>query len=477
MKSHFRKLTYLILLLTLATGMVVQPVKAAPPVNYQSGFQIRNLSSTTATVSIAFYAPDGTTVLTLADTVAGNATNTYFPLTDAALPGSGEPPNGFQGAVVISSDQPVASISNLVGYGSSGSAISYASYSAFFGGSSLFYLPLLMKGNYGYNTFFSVQNTGSTATDVSVTYSDGTTNSITNLQPGAATKLDQTLETHSATVFSASLQTTGNVPIAAVVVEVGPTTLFAYGGFGGGSTGLVMPLINENNFGYFTGIQIQNLGASNSDVTVSYTPGSGMPGTACQETRTVAAGKSVTFGQNVFVTTSDPATLVSENCNQGETFVGSGVVTANTNSMPLVGVVNQLNTGANKGAAYDAFAPSQGQQKVVFPLIMDRNWGYFTSWSIANVGSTTITSTDLVCTVTGKDKLGATVTMNFSPSVDLGPGANWTMNHVNQLANGFVGGATCLGPTGAQLVGTVNQLLSTGTIDSFLVYEGFSVAP
>jgi hypothetical protein len=477
MVSPARKIFYVIFMLILTIGLAVQPAKAAAPTSYQSGFQIRNLSATTATVAIDFYQSDGTMVLTLSDTVAGNTTNSYFPLTDSVLPGTGEPPNGFQGAIVISSDQPVASISNLVGNGSTGSPISYASYSAFSAGSPDVYLPLLMKGNYGYNTFLSVQNTGSAATNVTVTYSDGTTNSITNLKPGAAIKLDQSLETHSAAVFSAHLTSSGSTPIVAVVIEVGPTTLFAYGGFGGGSANLIMPLVNENNYGYFTGIQIQNLGAAATDVTVSYTAGGGMPGTACQETRTVAAGKSVTFAQNVFTPSTDPTTLISENCNAGETFVGSGMVTANTGGAPLVAVVNQLFSAGNKGAAYDAFAPSQGQQKVVFPLIMDRNYGYFTSWSIANVGSTPITSTDLVCTVTGKDKVGTTVTKTFSPSANLAPGANWTLNHVNQLGDGFVGGATCLGPTGAQLVGTVNQLLASGSIDSFLVYEGISVAP
>jgi hypothetical protein len=477
MVSNNRKIFSVIFILVLTIGLAVQPANAAAPTSYQSGFQIRNLSSTTATVAIDFYQSDGTIVLSLSDTVAGNATNSYFPLTDSVLPGTGEPPNGFQGAIVISSDQPVASISNLVGNGPSGSPISYASYSAFSAGSPDVYLPLLMKGNFGYNTFLSVQNAGNASTNVTVNYSDGSTNSITDLKPGAAVKLDQALEAHTATVFSAHMTSSGSVPVVAVVVEVGPTTLFAYGGFGGGNTNLIMPLINENNFGYFSGVQIQNVGASSTDVTVAYTPGAGFPGTACQETRTVAAGKSVTFAQNVFTSSTDPATLISEDCAQGATFVGSGVVTANTASMPLVSVVNQLNIAANKGAAYDAFAPSQGQQKVVFPLIMDRNYGYFTSWSIVNVGSASITAASLVCTVTGKDKNGAAVSLNFSPSVDLGQGGNWTLNHLNLLANGFVGGATCLGPTGAQLVGTVNQLLSTGTIDSFLVYEGITVAP
>ena len=58
--------------------------------------------------------------------------------------------------------------------------------------------------------------------------------------------------------------------------------------------------------------------------------------------------------------------------------------------MNLVAIVNQLNPAGNKGAAYNAFNPTSGTERVVFPLVMDRNYGYFTGMNIVNVGSGSI---------------------------------------------------------------------------------------
>jgi len=469
-----RKVLYIFMLTALVAGLLASPVKAAPPVSYQSGFQIRNLTSGTATITISFYNPDGTVALAVDDEVPGDATNTYFPLDSSHLKG-GTLPSGFKGSVVIASDTPVASMSNLVGYDSANAPISYASFSASFAGANTLSLPLLMKANYGYNTFFAIQNTGTGPTDITVTYSDGTVVTKTAVPASASATFEQASETHTASVFSASV--TSGEPVAATVVEVGPNTLFSYSGFTAGATNPMMPLVNENNYGYFTGVQIQNLGASDTDVTVSYSPG--LAGTACLETRTVPAGKSATFAQGVF-TASDPngSAPKANTCTLGQQFVGAGKVTANTASMPLVAVVNQLNpaTTAPKGAAYMGFNPADGKAKIVYPLIMDRNFGYFTSWSIANVSETeTVAKADLVCTVTGTDISGAAVTKTFSPDADIVPGASWTLNHINVIANRFVGGATCVSAdANDKLVGSANQL-ATGPIDSFLVYEGFAV--
>jgi len=464
-----KKIFYLFFIVCLILGTNLVSVSAETPTSYESGFQIRNLSSTdAASINIDFYDLSGVKVLGLTDSVAKNSTNTYFPLSDQLA-------TGFKGSIIISSNQPVVSMSNLVGKNSSNSPISYSSYSAFLSGTSTVSVPLLMKNNYGYNTNLTVQNTGSSATDVSVQYSDGTTNTKTGLQPGASVTFDQATETHSKTVFSATINSTGGVPLAAVVIEVGPDTLFAYGGFGAGSTNPVMPLINENNYGYFTGVQIQNQGSQSTTVTVAFTPAPGLPGTACQEVRTIAANSSTIFAQNVFTTSVDAATFVSTTCVRGQTFVGSGKVISNSTSQSLVTVVNQLNSGAKKGAAYMGFSPDAGKSKVVMPLIMDRNYGYFTSWSIVNVGALSIDAGDISCLVTGTDKSGAVVSKTILSPV-LAAGGSWTLNHQNIISDGFVGGATCTGPVGSKLVSSVNQLANSA-IDSFLVYEGFSVDP
>ena len=441
-------------------------------VSYDSGFQVQNLEALEASVTLSFFNRDGSSALQVTDTVPGNSSATYFPLTDIGLE-EGDVPTGFDGSVVIASDRRVAAITNVLGSDGTNPLAFGASYSGFTGGSPSVSLPLLMKGNYGFDTWFSVQNVGSVATDVSVTYSDGVAVGPMTVQPGAAAKFEQSLETHAAGWVGSATVNSSATDIAIAALEVGPTTLFAYNGFLGGSTAPVMPLVQENNFGYVTGVQIQNTGAATTNVTVQYTPGPGQPGTACTETRSIAAGQSTSFALYVFTNFVDPApsTLVSEDCSIQQ-FVGSAKVTANTGGGDLVAIVNQLNTGANKGAAYNAFDPASGSSSVVFPLIMDRNYGYFTGFNVVNVGTTTIAAADLTCTISGRDGGGAAVTETFNPPSPLAPGAGWNQVNLNTLANGFVGSANCVGPVDSMMVGTVNEVNVSGTGDAFLVYEG-----
>ena len=158
----------------------------------------------------------------------------------------------------------------------------------------------------------------------------------------------------------------------------------------------------------------------------------------------------------------------------GETFIGSAKVTANTAAAPLVAVVNQLQPTAVKGGAYVAFDPAQGGPKIVYPLIMDRNYGYFTSHSIVNVGTAPIGVDELSCLFTGTSKAGP-VSKTIKNNVAIPVDGSWTLNHEGLLGDGFVGGATCTGPAGALLVGTSNQLGAGTGVDTLLVSEGFIV--
>jgi len=440
-------------------------------VSYDSGFQVQNLESQPASVTISFYNRNGTAALQVTDTIPANGSTTYFPLTDIGNE-EGDVPTGFDGSVVIASDRKTAAITNVVGSDGTDAFAFNASYSGFTGGGTNVSLPLLHKGNYGFDTWFSVQNVGSVATDVSVVYSDGVTAGPVTVQPGAAAKFDQTTEAHAAGWVGSGTVTSTAADIAVSVLEVAPTTLFAYNGFVGGSTEPVMPLVQENWYGYVTGVQIQNMGASSTNVTVEYTPGDGFPGTACTEQRSIAPSSSTTFALYVFNNYADPTgTLISENCNVGQ-FVGSAKVTANSAGVELVAVVNQLNDGAKKGAAYSAFNSGAGSNTVIFPLLSDRNYGYFTGYSVVNVGESTIAAADLTCTIRGQDRGGNPVSMDFHPPSALAPGNSWVQVNLNTLADGFVGAGTCVSPTGSLLVGTVNELSTGGAGDTFMVYEG-----
>ena len=146
-----------------------------------------------------------------------------------------------------------------------------------------------------------------------------------------------------------------------------------------------MPLINANNSGFITGIAMQNAGTQATDVTVSYTPSAA--GAACTETKSVPAKGTAYFAVDSFATTQ-----AGENCANGAVFVGSAKVTANSANQPLIAVVNQLNSRTNKGGAYDSFDSAAGTSTVVFPLIQDRVAGYFTGFSIVNVGTAVVES-------------------------------------------------------------------------------------
>ena len=431
-----RKLITALMVICIALGLVNSSAFAAgTPVSYSSAVSVVNLSGAPVTITFTYYNPDGTQAAQVTDSILAYATNIYDPLQSAV-------PGGFQGGLVVSSDVQLATISNLRGLDGAGKSISFASYDGFSGGTMNAYLPLLMANNYGYNTNISVQNAGAVDTAVTITYSDGTVNnSITVLKPGASVMIDQTTESHpTAKVFSAILTST-LAPIVTAVVEAG-STLLAYSGFGGGSTSPIFPIVNANNYGYWSSVLIQNVGTADTTVTVSYTPT--MAGTACTETQTIASGQSARFAESAFTWHNIAGSTTD--CAYQVRFVGSGRVTVNTGGVnsALVSVVNQVNSSVteNKGGAYGASDQAAGGSTIVFPIIHDRNYGYWTAWFIVNNNTTDLAIGEVDCHVLGKDKLGAAVDMHFTNPAILHQFDGWLQNNINTIANGFIGGAT-----------------------------------
>jgi len=441
------------ILMAIALVLVILPVSGAQaqaPVGYESAIQIQNLADTDGLITLTFFNLEGFVVGTADHPIGANESVNFYRGTMPIAP-------GFDGSVVVASNVPTAGLSNLVGLKAGNTPMTYGAFSAFSEGSPSVYLPTLMKGNYGYNTFYYVQNLGEADATVDITYSDGLTAQLTGIKPGASKAVKQVDEAHAGKVFSATL--TADQNIAVTVAQTGPT-LLTYNGFGMGTVYPIMPLFQANNYGYITGIQIQNAGGMATDVTVAYTPGA--VGTACTETQTIPACESRTFGLTAFKGTSPDSNCVKEQ------FVGSAAVTVNSQSQSLVAVVNQLNGAAVKGGSYNAFDPAAGKGKVIFPLIMDRNYGYFTGWSIVNVGGAEIPAGGVVCEV---QQGGVVVKTIESPAIPVN-GA-WTMTHNGQIADKFVGGATCT--TAGTVIGVLNQIGPGTGVDSLLVSEAFLV--
>ncbi|MGA9347691.1 MAG: hypothetical protein WBW48_02650, partial [Anaerolineae bacterium] len=239
-------------------------------ITWNSGFQVQNLENAVASINIMYYDQTGAEVIPggVDDTIPALGSKTYYPIPHAI--GA-----TFNGSVVISSDKQVVAIANLLASGTLSAGSATNSFSA---GAMTMNLPLIMRGNAGFNTWFNVQNTGTSSTNVTVTYYPGSAGNsgvteTASIPAGAAHTFDQETKTALGTKFVGSALVTSNSQAIVATVEQAGTgsikTLLGYNGFTGGSTTVVAPLVMANNAGFFTGIQVQNVGTATTNVTVT----------------------------------------------------------------------------------------------------------------------------------------------------------------------------------------------------------------
>jgi hypothetical protein len=372
----------------------------------------------------------------------------------------------------------------VIGKDASAVAMAYAQYIGKSSGSATVYLPLLMDSNYGFNTFYSVQNVSTSPVDVAITYSDGlVVSAISDLQPGASAKIDNQAEAHAVKKFSAVLTATGG-DIAAAVVEWADGTygnpLLSFNDFAGGAVYPIFTMVNENNYGYWTALPVQNLGGSATTVTMSYTPTKS--GSACTETMQIPANGQVEFGSYAFVFSGSGGTGWSSTCARGVKFVGTAAVTANSAGTDLVGLINQTTTilpGSDKGGTLSSVDPASATDTVVFPDV--RQWhgtyNWWTSITITNLSGAELPIDDITCHAVGTDPGGA-VDMNYTNAAAIADGAGWITDlytGYGPMDDGFVGGVVCTSATGV-IVGSANNLGHTAAadLDSYALYDGIN---
>lgn len=459
-----RKLLPLTIALLLALLLPVG-IAGAQTYTYTSGFQVQNLESSTASITITFY-PQGTGApISVGDTIAGNSSKTYFPLTAVS--------DGFNGSVVISSNTDIRAIVNVLGSGPGSVGGSYTGFSA---GSTQVNLPLIMRNNSGYDTFFNVQNAGSASTTVNVAYyplpgygNSGVTDSAT-LEVGRATTFDQEAKSALGSRFIGSAVVTSSEPVVVSVSEVNAEAtkaLLLYSGFtGSGSSTVNLPLIMSANSGYSTGVQVQNLGPGTTNVTISY--GTNIAGAFSPSAETVtgvAVGGSVNFLQ-----------LVGSGQWTGSRYVGSATVTCSGGAL-CVALVNQIGQPAGaafQGSSYEGFDPASATTKIVAPLIMSANSNYHTGIQVQNAGSgpTNITVT---C---GTNTVGAwTPAAETQTGIAAGASANFLqIAGSGQWGTRYVGSAV-ITSSAEPIVAIVNELRIPATGDDLFTYTGFNTTP
>jgi hypothetical protein len=461
-----KKLLLLVAAIVLAL-LVPAAVMAQSPggLAYTSGVQVVNLDSTTASVGLTYYNQDGSVAATAVDTIGGNSSKTYFPI---------QAPVGFNGSLVVSSDKPITAIANTITtdfkYG--------AATTSFNSGATSVSLPLIMCNNSGFNTWFNVQNAGASTASITIDYEPGSAgvagSESTTIEPGAAKTFDQAAGSSTKNcstlggTFIGSATISSNQPVVATVMQLGTggfNILRGYTGFTGSSSTVAPPLIMANNSGYYTGMQIQNVGGGATTATVDY--GTNLVGgfAPANDTCSLDPGESCTLIQ-------------SGGQWSGNSFVGSASVSASQN---LDVIVNHVSLGfGNKGpfgTAYEGFNPASGTNGISAPLIMANNSGYYTGIQVMNVGGG-------ACDVTidyGPNTGGGfnPVNENFNVAagqsktiIQSGPAANNGGSN-NWGTSKYIGSAEVSGTGSCDLIAIVNEAASLNG-DNFFTYIGYN---
>jgi hypothetical protein len=409
-----------------------------------TSFQVQNLSDQTATIMLEFYDANGNvvTAATLSDTISANSSKLYVQANNANLP------TGFNGSVVILSDQPVAAIAvqeakNALNQVYQGTYGGFAADQA----AAKFYAPTVMKAFYGFTTEISVQNAGSTNVDVSIAYSGGYADSFTGLKPGQVVRFDNGSTPSMPTNYIGAgviTATGGNVVAVVNQNNVGALQQQTYEGFSEAAAGptLYVPVLMRSFYGFNTSVQVQNVGAASTDVTIYYSNGT-------SKTQTLA-----TNGSSYLFTQGNDADLPTG-------WIGSARIESTGEN--IIAVVNQQNPTTGKASSYNAFAG--GASGFVGPNVMKNFYGFNTSVQVQNVGSST------TCTATFSNGTSQTSGTLAQYGTHLFTQANNTA-----LGTSFIGSVE-LSCNGQPFVAIVNQDGPNGVGDNAMSYNAIPSVP
>jgi len=421
-----------VLALVALVMLSIVPLASAQVGTWDSSFTVVNLGTADANVDITFYDEAGTSYHpgTLNDDrsnpfvlQAGKSAVIYLPGIPSGLPDG-------RYSVVISADQPIVAIANLVG--TSGALGFNGSYSGMEdAGQTAMSMPSVNKDFYGWNSHLSIQNLTGAAMDITVDLYAGT--------PVAIATVTQTVPAYSswhldvasvATLpsgYNGSAVVHASGPIAVVdnqtVDTLGNTQ--DYNGFLSGATTLYCPALYKDFYTWDSSLNVQNIGTTTTTVTVQYT----------DWTTTYELGPNAA---HLFYQPSEPHTLT--------TF--AAIVTAD---QPLVAIVNAANPNT-QAQTYNCFA--QGYTSYYAPFVAKNYYGWDTSVQVQNVGTMTATVT-ITYEITG-----------CSSTKSIGPGKTDYFYQPGEtcLPDGY--GASATVTSDQLIVAVVNQTYGAGQTGS-----------
>jgi len=315
---------------------------------FYTSLRIMNASSSANTGSVAYF--QGTTqVGSDSISLAANGSTTINQSGKSFLNSN----TGYSARITGSGN--LAAIVQIYGGVGTGVADQLYAFSAFSGGATKVYAPVVMSNYYGYNTAITVQNAGSTTANVTATYSNGTTRSFTLASGASNTLLDFQILPAAESLYSAVIESTGSNPQPLIVtVNESNSAKYAttYEGLTSGGQNLVAPIVMKEYFGFGSSVTCQNIGTSATSVTVSYT-GTGSNGQAVSVAPTVKAS-SLQPNTSVGIFQFNDSSLPNG-------FIGSATITASQNIICVVNqsIVNNAPAAQDQLYAYNAIVKTE----------------------------------------------------------------------------------------------------------------------
>ena len=425
---------------------------------YVTAATIQNTGSAPASVSILYFDQSGARVGAgdSIDYMPVNASWTVRQDNGNSFPSSGGDA-ARAGSAVVYSDRPVAAFVNEFAPGNVGDATSYSGVLVPNGVGTTLYAPTIVNNAYGgYTTGIGLLNEGGSATDVTITYRDGSgtvikTQSVTALAAHAYQALysgDTILALPSGFAGTATIVSTAGQPLGAVVNEIGPGGQFSsYDAVPSGSSLLNAPVALNNAFGgYYTGMGIQNTSASSGTVMVTYYDAGGAP-----TVKSFPIGANGSLGVYQGSVTDGPA-------------VGAYTATI-ASTVAIAAIVNEVapsSTSAKQSTSYNAF--TFGSTTLHLALVENAGsdpWN--TGDGIMNTGTTSTTVTVAYYNTSTGAAVGTPQTLALAPH------AFWGLYQpTGGLPSGTRATAVITTSSGGQVAAICNESSAT----TFMSYDG-----
>lgn len=485
-----RRIT-LILGVILLLALVALPVAAQGYPNPGTGSTITELANktgTAATVRVKYYNQGGGDAGTVEKPVPANGSIAINPADTPLV-------QGFNGAGVASSDQPLAAVVETDWTGGPGDGFQMGYYSGVSAGSSAICFPSLWKFSTAgtqIGSSFSVQNTGTSAAAVSIDWTsrDGSAQGTfaDNIPVGAQHSYDVT--TPSATVpnlptdWAGSTKVTvtngGSVAGVAVVswgsgsnANVARSATYNAADCSGasGATTLVVPThfrvrqggTEAGAWQIWSAVNIQNLEGTPANVTVEYIGRSTSPASKTFNI-TVPANSTEGLNTNNGGSAAVPGDFTALGANWG------GTLKITSNKAIVGTVITQWNRGAlNEAGMYAAANQSTGgATKIFVPNVKRVKPSGFDKWSaviVQNLGGSAATAD-----IAFYDRNGNMLVNITGQTIPSGAALGYNTN------NGSAVPASTFDPLGASFEGHA-VVTSTNNQPLSVVLNGIQKAP